>query len=89
MAADLGATVSQGQSVGFDEPVVLPETVNAIEVRQVSEENQGDKSSGITDDEEIGNAARGKKIKTDSGRHHLATTVLTTYQKITENLSPK
>lgn len=81
MAADLGATVSQGQSVGLDEPVVLPETTHAIEVRQVSEENQVDKSSGVTGDEEIGNAPRGKKKKTDSGRHRLATTVLTTYQK--------
>jgi hypothetical protein len=63
MAADLGATVSQGQSVGPDEPVVLPETINAIEVRQVSEESQGDKSSGITGDEEIGNATSGKRKK--------------------------
>jgi len=63
MAADLGATVSQGQSVGLDEPVILPETVNAIEVRQVSEENQGDKSSGITGDEEIGNTPKGKEDK--------------------------
>ena len=64
MAADLRATVSQGQSVSLGEPVVLPETINAIEVRQVSEENQGDKSSRITGDEEIGNAASGKKKKT-------------------------